>query len=781
MGKRQALCLRYVVVGIAVFVGLQLARQHSYLLFHSLAEGFSIVVACGIFMVAWNARAFFQSGYLLWLGIAYLFVGAMDFVHMLAYVGMGVFAGYGMNLAAQLWIAARGMESLSLLTAVIWLRRRPNVAAALVGFGAVTGALLALIFWAGVFPRCYDEAAGALTSFKVGGEYVICAVLIASAVLILWRGRGHMGADIQALLVASMGATAASELAFTLYRDPYGTANLVGHYLKIVSFYLIYKALIETALARPYDLLFRNLKQSEEALRRGEEKYRGLYESSRDGIIFTDMAGNILDVNRAFAEMVGYSASELRRLTYQFLTPPPYRAEEARIVLDQVVARGYSDEYEKEHLCKNGTVLPVSVRVWLIRDEAGQPAGMWGVVRDITERRKADRQREKFTEALRRARGILEKRVRERTSQLAETVAKLEDEFRDRRRAEDRLRESQERYRSLVELSPDAVSVVAEGKFVYANPAALGLFGASRQEDLIGRAAGELVPPELASPGPEGGGPSSGKDPLVMAASRIIRLDGRGVDTESIAAAIAYDGRPAVLTVMRDVSGRKELESQVTQVSEAERQRIGQDLHDGLGQLLTGLGYLSSALQRKLSDKALPEAQDAAVISGHLKEAISLTRSLARGLCPVGLQADGLTAAMRELAAMTEETCHLRCLFRSSRPVPLRDAATATHLYRIAQEAVNNAVRHGRAKRIDIDLSSRPEGVFLTVEDDGAGIPADHAGHGGMGLRIMDYRARAIGGRLEIGPRDGGGTRVLCRVPPKAPPGDPAAETSPVS
>jgi PAS domain S-box-containing protein len=790
MGKRQAQWLGYAAASIAVLGGLYLARLHSYLLFHSLGEVFSIVAACGIFMVAWNARAFLQSGYLLWLGIAYLFVAVVDLVHMLAYPGMGVFAGGGTNLAAQLWVAARYLESLSLLAAALFLRRRPKVAPTLMGYAVVVALLLGSIFYWGVFPVCFNEAGRMLTGFKVTSEVVICGILAASAVLVLWRNRGQFSRGVLGLLVASMVATVASELAFTKYRDPYGMPNVVGHYLKIVSFYLIYKALIETALARPFELLFRSLKQSEEALRRSEEKYRGLYESCKDGIVFTDMGGNILDVNRAFEAMVGWSAGELRRLTHQFLTPPQWHAEEARIVLDQVVQRGYSDEYEKEYLRKDGTVFPVSVRVWLIRDEAGQPAGMWGFARDVTERKKADKQRERLIEALRRSRGILEKRVGERTKELAETVRELQGEVTERLRAErglqeaikrgsetsELLRESQERYRSLVELSPDAINVFVDGKFVYANPASVRLFGASSPEDLIGREMRQFVPAGVGQLAHSGGGGDGNKGPLAMTTSKIVRLDGRAVDTESIAATIAYDGRPAVLAVMRDVSQRKELEDQVTQASEAERQRIGQDLHDGLGQLLTGMGYLSSVLQRKLSDKSLPEAVEAATIAGHLKEAIKLTRSLARGLCPVDLKADGLMAALRELAAQVEETYRLRCVFRSSRPALMQDSATATHLYRIAQEAVSNAVRHGRAKHIDIDLSARKEGIVLTVEDDGVGIPPDRnemppgrgelrlgdLARGGMGLRIMDYRARAIGGRLDIGPRDNGGTRVTC-------------------
>ena len=640
MGARKALNLRYAFVGIAVFACLYLTRPN-YLLFHSLAEVFSIVVACGIFMVAWNTRAFVQSGYLLWLGIAYLFVAALDFVHMLAYRGMGVFPGPGTNLAAQLWISARGMEGLALLLAVLFLRRRPNVGVTLAGFAAVTALLFVAIFHWRVFPLCYDEAARSLTAFKVAAELSICAILIASAVMVLLGNRGQLSRGVLVLVLASIASTVASELAFALYRDPYALANLVGHYLKIVSFFLIYKALVETALARPFDLLFRDLKQSEQALR-----------------------------------------------------------------------------------C---------------------------------------------------SRGVLEARLAQGAEDLAKTVAELNSQARDRRRAEELLRESEQRYRSLVELSPDAICVLAGGRFIYANPAAVRLFGASEAGDLVARPTSALLPAQMAGIAmdlldqPENG-------PVTLTECRIARLDGQSVETESIAATIAYDGQPAVLAVLRDITPRKELEDQVTQVSEAERQRIGQDLHDGLGQLLAGLGYLSSVLQRKLSDRGIPEAMDAATISGHLKEAIALTRSLARGLCPVGLKADGLTAALRELAARTEETFRTPCVFRSSKPVLMHDSAVATHLYRIAQEALNNAVRHGLARHIAIDLSVRGEELLLSVADDGVGIRSGGGDTEGMGLRIMDFRARAIGGRLEIAPGQDGGTRVTCRTPLKHPSGEPIAE-----
>jgi PAS domain S-box-containing protein len=131
-------------------------------------------------------------------------------------------------------------------------------------------------------------------------------------------------------------------------------------------------------------------KQAEEALRESEQRYRTLFESSRDGIIFTDMEGHVLHTNPYYQEILGYTPQELRALTYQQLTAPRWHEMEAAIVRDQVLPRGYSDEYEKEYIGKDGTVFPISIRVWLIRDEHGQPQGMWGIVRDITERKRAE-------------------------------------------------------------------------------------------------------------------------------------------------------------------------------------------------------------------------------------------------------------------------------------------------------------------------------------------------------------------------------------------------------
>jgi len=257
---------------VLVLSGLYLTSLYSYLLFHSMSEIFSIVVACGIFMIAWNSRQFLDNNYLLFIGIAYLFVGGIDLLHTLAYKGMGVFQGYGANLATQLWMAARYIESFSLLIAPLVLGRKLKSSFVLMGYFFVVVILLTSIFHWRIFPDCFVEGIG-LTPFKKISEYIICLLLLISVALLVSK-QVEFDRVVLKLLVTSIFLTIIAELAFTFYISVYGISNLLGHFCKIISFYLIYKAIIETSLTKPYDLLFRNLKQSEEALRGKEAALR---------------------------------------------------------------------------------------------------------------------------------------------------------------------------------------------------------------------------------------------------------------------------------------------------------------------------------------------------------------------------------------------------------------------------------------------------------------------------------------------------------------------------
>ena len=288
-----------LVLGVFVGLGLYLGSLYNYLLFHSLAELFSVVVAAGIFMVAWNSRRFANNSYVLFLGIAYLFVGIIDLAHTLSYPGMNIFPGYGTNLTVQLWITARYIESLSLLAALLLIGRKLNTSVVMGGYALVVPQCLITIFGK-VFPVCFIEGMG-LTPFKTISEYIIVVILISSCAL-LFRKRERFDAGVLRLLMASIIVTIASELTSTAYVSVYDLSTLFGHYLKIISFYLIYKALIETGLSQPYNLLFRELAQREDALMETNQLLETIFEHTHILMAYFDPRFTFIKVNRAYAE-----------------------------------------------------------------------------------------------------------------------------------------------------------------------------------------------------------------------------------------------------------------------------------------------------------------------------------------------------------------------------------------------------------------------------------------------------------------------------------------------
>jgi PAS domain S-box-containing protein len=217
-------------------------------------------------------------------------------------------------------------------------------------------------------------------------------------------------------------------------------------------------------------------------------------------------------------------------------------------------------------------------------------------------------------------------------------------------------------------------------------------------------------------------------------------------------------------STLTDITERKALEKEILAISEREQRRIGQDLHDGLCQHLAGVEFRLLGLQQKLERKSAAPAAEAAEIARLVRDAIEQTRMLARGISPVLLEANGLADALQELAAISQRTFQIGCSLHCPKPVPVRNNAVAAHLYRIAQEALHNAVRHGKPKTVTIRLLRLNNRIVLGVEDDGVGLAARPRGHKGMGLRVMQYRAGMIGGSLVVQHRPSGGTSVVCSL-----------------
>ncbi|MBN1411481.1 MAG: hypothetical protein JW969_11605, partial [Spirochaetales bacterium] len=256
MAKR----LRIIFLNLGIMLALFIISQYNYLLFHSVAEIFSIAVAWAIFMLVWNSRSIIENRMLIFIGISLVFISLLDLTHTLAYKGMNIFIGYDSNLPTQLWIAARSTESITFLLAALLIKRNIRIGIILGSYSLVTILFFVSIFTR-VFPDCYVEGSG-LTMFKMVSEYIIMAVIVFSIVL-FFRQKALFAKEVFGLLIAALCVKIFSEFFFTLYFDVYGIFNLLGHALKITSFYLLYLAIIETGVLSPFKLLFKELKDKE--------------------------------------------------------------------------------------------------------------------------------------------------------------------------------------------------------------------------------------------------------------------------------------------------------------------------------------------------------------------------------------------------------------------------------------------------------------------------------------------------------------------------------------
>lgn len=284
-GLRRSVPYWPIIGGLLVLAALYLVGGSTYLLFHSLAEIFAIVISCAAFTLVWNSRRFFASNYLLIVGVALLAGSTINVAHLLAYKGMGVFAGESADLPTQLWIARRFLESLALLAAPFFMLKRFSaytVLAMMIGLAAL---LIGLIF-AGVFPAAYIEGSG-LSSFKVISEYIIAGFFLAAAYA-LYRRREHFEPDVWPALVGALVLSSGAELLFTLYLEVYDLPNRLGHFLTIGAYFLIYLAIVKTGIDRPYTLL----STSNAALIRQAQWLNSLHEIDR-GILQSKSSAEI--------------------------------------------------------------------------------------------------------------------------------------------------------------------------------------------------------------------------------------------------------------------------------------------------------------------------------------------------------------------------------------------------------------------------------------------------------------------------------------------------------
>lgn len=338
----------------------------------------------------------------------------------------------------------------------------------------------------------------------------------------------------------------------------------------------------------------------------------------------------------------------------------------------------------------------------------------------------------------------------------------------------DALAASEQRLHGVLETAVNAIVIINEqGVMDTINRAAERVFGYTRDE-MLGQNVSMLMPAPYAEKHDcyLRNYFRTGKKKIIGIGREAIgrRKDGSVFPIDlSVGEVFLPDGRRVFTGIIRDLSERKELEEKILRISEEEQHRIGQDIHDDLCQQLAAISCLAKVMHQKLKGRGVPEADECAEIVRMIGNANTRAREMSRGLMPVVLDSAGLMDALDDLASSTERVFRVSCPFHCDPPVQVTDNTAAVQLFRIAQEAVANAIKHSRADRIEITLRRENGFIALLVRDNGIGIPDHSPGRGtGLGLLTMTRRARMLGGTLALENNESGGTVVRCHAP--APP-----------
>jgi PAS domain S-box-containing protein len=462
------------------------------------------------------------------------------------------------------------------------------------------------------------------------------------------------------------------------------------------------------------------LEHAQEMLHVSEDKYRQLVENADCIILRMGKDGKITFFNEFAQKFFGYTERQIlgKNIIGTIIPEKDYSSLNlAKLIRDIKRHPELYTTYENENICKDGRRVWISWANKILHDEQRNITQILCVGHDITERKHMEKQLQLLAAAVRN--------------------------------------------------SNDAITILDfEGNIISWNLGAERIYGYNEAEAMKMNISRIL--------------PDHKQDEMISLARRLLKgenieffetqrltKNNRILDI-SLTATLLKDekGKPfAITTTERDITERRFLEKEILDITEKERELIGQEMHDGMGQVLTGIAVKCKGLALKLKGKSSEEMKDALTISKLANKAIAQTRDLAKMLYPVDIETGGLVSALEMLASNAEKTMEVTCRFRCGKSVSVKNLVEAKQIYRITQEAITNAIKHGKAKNINIKLRFTKSGIVLSVKNDGLDFPKLSTRTKGLGLKIMKYRTDLIGGSLDIRKGDKGGTVVTCIFP----------------
>ncbi|MBI2025499.1 PAS domain S-box protein [Candidatus Kaiserbacteria bacterium] len=395
----------YLIIDAFVLTALYLIGLTNYLLSHSLAEMFSVVIMVIVFSITWHAREYLNNNYLLFIGISLVFVASFDLLHTLFYGGMGVTAGnMETNMTDQLWIAARYLQAGSLLAAPFFINKKLKANAVLFAYAAIASLVLLSIFYWDLFPTAYVSGAGQ-TSFMMASEFIVTALIILSLVS-LAKKRASFGSAVFILLFMFAAVSAISELLFAMHAGEHGSLDIAGHLLKIIAFYLLYRAVVITSFEDPHALLQKNIDRRKnelelhatelEYLNQQLKKFQLALENTLDHVVITDPDGIVVYANKAAERITGYANRDILNKKVGVLWGKQMGGEFYQELWKTIKDKKEDFVGEFVNRRKNGQLYYSLATISPILDEKRNIQFFVGIERDITNRKKTERKLEEY-------------------------------------------------------------------------------------------------------------------------------------------------------------------------------------------------------------------------------------------------------------------------------------------------------------------------------------------------------------------------------------------------
>jgi PAS domain S-box-containing protein len=449
---------------------------------------------------------------------------------------------------------------------------------------------------------------------------------------------------------------------------------------------------------------------------------RQILEHINQGIISTDLDGTVTFWNSACEQIFGYSSEEM--LNEPLSKIYPFVAEQRYYQDIQKLNSGEEVQGQWKSITKEGEIIWVDVYARPLMRDDGKPEAIIASAHDI---------------------------------------GKL-------KRIEQKLEENKARAQTILETTVDGIITTdIEGRILNFNHSASRIFGYS-EDEVIGKNVNILIPEPKSSSNNYVKRYSETEEKRAIGYRREMvgqRKDGSTFPLELSVSEVEWEGNRLFTGVINDISERRRLEREILRISEEERRNLGQDLHDGLGQMLTGIYLISKNLAKKLESNGIQGAGEVQEIADLIKEADEYAKALAHGLVYIDFKKEGLDTALDQLAQQVEKLFNVQCTINNEHNINIHNNMQGMHLYRIAQESISNAVKHGKASNIAIDLKKEDGSLQLSVKDDGIGFTESQKEKKkkGMGINIMRYRASILSGRIEIFETEDQLTKVVCTIP----------------